>query len=231
MADNKEEEKNTKNNVESINLKKDELVDIVDEKEKESYEGKVIEIKDDIIFVHNITKNKDEKYKIDEKKVLKQWKPLLTVQKYNLLDIQLGNTDYWVIGTVLDIDESNKKILVKYKNSNKYKKTCEEWIELGSDRMAPLHFYTKSEKIFIISDGLSSAAISFNLPQSKLNSFSLLGKKSFLSSNNNSSVSLSQTQEEKFKEEMRKNNFEVREVRGDGNFLFRAISDQIYGSD
>ena len=131
----------------------------------------------------------------------------------------------------MDIDESNKKILVKYKNSNKYKKTCEEWIELGSDRMAPLHFYTKSEKIFIISDGLSSAAISFNLPQSKLNSFSLLGKKSFLSSNNNSSVSLSQTQEEKFKEEMRKNNFEVREVRGDGNCLFRAISDQIYGSD
>ena len=35
----------------------------------------------------------------------------------------------------------------------------------------------------------------------------------------------------KFKEEMKQNNFEIKEVRGDGNSLFRAISDQIYGSD
>ena len=231
MADNKEETKNTKNNVEAINLEKDELVDIVDEKEKESYEGKVIEVKDDIIYVHNITKKKDEKYKLDENKVLKQWKPTLTIQKYNLLDIQLGNTEYWVVGTVMDIDESNKKILVKYKNSNRYKKTCEEWIELDSDKMAPLHFYTKSEKSFNISDDPTNPTSSFNLPQSKLNSFSLIGKKTIHTSNNDSSVTLSQTQEEKFKEIMRKNNFEIREVRGDGNCLFRAVSDQIYGSD
>ena len=69
--------KSTENNLlnKEEKFSKDEIVDIIDEKEKQSYEGKIIEMKDDIITVENMKTKKVESYPKKENKVIKLWKP------------------------------------------------------------------------------------------------------------------------------------------------------------
>ena len=230
--------KHTENKNQGIIFKPDEIVDIINEKEKETYEGKIIAIKGDLIVVQNLNKNKEENYSIKDNKVLKQWKPTRPLQKYNRIDLELSNTNYWVEANVIDIDKSKNKILVKYKNSNRFKKACEEWINLDSDknRICYIGYYTKSENqnnnLNNFNFSLTNSSLYLNIDKS--NNVTFLGKKTLNgnnNNNNNNNISLSKEQEIKFKELMKENNFEIKEVSGDGNCLFRAISDQVYGSD
>ena len=217
----------------------DEIVDIINEKENETYEGKIIAIKGDLIVVQNLNKKKVENYSINENKILKLWKPNRTLQKYNRVDLELNNTNYWVEAIVLDINELKNQFLIKYKNSNRFKKACEEWIDFDSGRISPIGSYTKYENQNNNPNNLSITTTSLKLPLNESsNIINLLSKKTLNSSYsnissfcNNSNISLSQEQELKFKNLMKRNNFEIREVSGDGNCLFRAISDQIYGTD
>ena len=194
----------------------DELVDIINEKEKISYEGKIIAIKGDLIIVQNMHNNKEEIYSIKENKVLKQWGRSQPIQKYNRVDLELRNTNFWVEAIVLDIKKSTNQVLLKYRNSNRYKQTCEEWINLETKRVAPIGLYTKYDK-------------NIDTPLEEANKNIFLGKKT--SNPNSNNISLNKDQEEKFQNVMKKNNFEIKTIRGDGNCLFRAVSDQVYGTD
>ena len=211
----------TKNKNQEEEFYPDELVDIINEKEKISYEGKIITIKGDLIVVQNLYKNKVENYSIKENKVLKQWGPNHPIQKYNRVDLELNNTGFWVEAIVLDINKSTNEILLRYKNSNRYKRTCEEWINLETKRLAPIGLYTKYDK------NIDKSFLNIPLEDVKNNSF--LGRKT--SNPNNNNISLNKEQEEKFQNAMKKNNFEIKTIRGDGNCLFRAVSDQVYGED
>ena len=161
----------------------DEIVDIINEKENETYEGKIIAIKGDLIVVQNLNKKKVENYSINENKILKLWKPNRTLQKYNRVDLELNNTNYWVEAIVLDINELKNQFLIKYKNSNRFKKTCEEWIDFDSGRISPIGSYTKYENQNNNLNNLSITTTSLKLPLNESsNIINLLSKKTLNSS-------------------------------------------------
>ena len=220
-------QKNNSNKIKNqeIEFFPDEIVDIVKPREEESYEGKIIAIKGDIIVVHNLHNGKEESYDKNEKKILKQWGPSRPLQKYNRIDFELSETNFWVEAVVLEIDHSTREILVKYRNSNRYKRICKERIKFDSKRIAPIGLFTKYDINNLINSSISA-------PLDKSNIINLLGKKTKNSNNNsNNNIALNKEQELKFQYLMKKNNFEIIEIDGDGNCLFRAVSDQVYGSD
>ena len=70
-------QKNNSNKIKNqeIEFFPDEIVDIVKPREEESYEGKIIAIKGDIIVVHNLHNGKEESYDKNEKKNFKTMGP------------------------------------------------------------------------------------------------------------------------------------------------------------
>ena len=199
----------------------EEIVDIVNEKKEESYEGRILGIKNDKIIVFNTHKNREESYDKNEKKVLKTWGHDRPLQIYNRVDLELKDTNYWVEGIVIDINEDNNEVLVKYQNSNRYKRIQKEWINLESKRIFPVGIYTKYDK----QNNLQSSNLSLSKSGININN-SLLGKKT-----KNNSTPLNEEQEIKFQKIMENNNFLIKKVVGDGNCMFRAFSDQIYGTE
>lgn len=199
----------------------DEIVDIINENKEETYEGKIMGIKNDKIIVFNIQKNREESYDKNERKVIKAWGPDRPLQIYNRVDLELKGTSYWVEGIVLDINEDNNKVLVKYKNNNRYKRIQKEWIDFESKRIFPLGMFTKYDK----QNNLQSSNLSLSKSEININN-SFLGKKT-----KNNSTPLNEEQEIKFQKIMENNNFLIKKVVGDGNCMFRAFSDQVYGSE
>ena len=199
----------------------EEIVDIINEKKEESYEGKIIGIKDDKIIVFNVNKNREECYDKNERKVIKAWGQYRPLQIYNRVDLELKDTSYWVEGIVLDIDEDNNKVLVKYQNNNRYKRIQKEWIDLETKRIYPIGMYTKFDK----SNNLLSSNLSLSKSEININN-KLLGKKTM-----SNSTPLNEEQEIKFQKIMENNGFLIKKVVGDGNCMFRAFSDQVYGSE
>ena len=199
----------------------EEIVDIINEKKEESYEGKIIGIKDDKIIVFNVNKNREECYDKNERKVIKAWGQYRPLQIYNRIDLELKDTSYWVEGIVLDIDEDNNKVLVKYQNNNRYKRIQKEWIDLETKRIYPIGMYTKFDK----SNNLLSSNLSLSKSEININN-KLLGKKTM-----SNSTPLNEEQEIKFQKIMENNGFLIKKVVGDGNCMFRAFSDQVYGSE
>lgn len=201
----------------------DEIVDIINEKKEESYEGKIIGIKNDKIIVFNVYKNREESYDKNERKVIKAWGQDSPLQIYNRVDLELKDTNYWVEGIVLDINEDNNKVLVKYQNNNRYKRIQREWIDFESKRIYPIGMFTKYDK----SNNLLSSNLSLSLSKSEINiNNKLLGKKT-----KSNSTPLNEEQEIKFQKIMENNGFLIKKVVGDGNCMFRAFSDQVYGSE
>jgi len=199
----------------------EEIVDIINEKKEESYEGKIIGIKDNKIIVFNVNKNREECYDKNERKVIKAWGQYRPLQIYNRVDLELKDTSYWVEGIVLDIDEDNNKVLVKYQNNNRYKRIQKEWIDLETKRIYPIGMYTKFDK----SNNLLSSNLSLSKSEININN-KLLGKKTM-----SNSTPLNEEQEIKFQKIMENNGFLIKKVVGDGNCMFRAFSDQVYGSE
>ena len=105
---------------EEENFAPDELVDIINPKTQQSYEGKIISIKGEKIIVENLKTRQEKAYNKDEKRVIKQWSPGKPLKKFNRVDFQLKGTEYWVEGIVIDI-KPNKEVLIKYKNHNNFK--------------------------------------------------------------------------------------------------------------
>ena len=213
--------KNARNIEIEENFYVDEIVDIINEKKEESYEGKILGIKNDKIIVFNINKNREESYDRNERKVIKAWGSDRPLQIYNRVDLELKDTNYWVEGVVLKINEENNEALVKYQNSNRYKRIQKEWIDFESKRIYPVGMYTKYDK----QNNLQSSNLSLSKSGININN-NLLGKKT-----KNNSTPLNEEQEIKFQKIMDNNNFLIKKVVGDGNCMFRAFSDQIYGSE
>ena len=218
------------------NFKRDEFVDIINSNHTFSDEGKIIEIKGEKIIVENLTNHKELSIDKSEKRVLKQWNINRPIQKFNRVDFKLKDTDYWVEGVVMDIKPRRpyNKLLIKYNNNNVFKPHKEELVDADDERIAPIGLYTKDRN----HKKLSSTF--FNLQDSKLNNSllnlshsNLLNKKRNNPNKNNSLLNEAEDADEddKFKILLIQNNLQLREVEGDGNCMFRAVSDQVYGTD
>ena len=211
-----------------------EYVDIIDSKKSFSYEGKIVSIKGQKIIVKNMNKNKEEVYNIDDKRIIKQWSPGKPIKKYNRVDFRLKGTDYWVEGIVIDIMPNNE-LLIRYKNNNNFKRTCEEQINLKDSRIARPGYFTKFDED---NNKLSSSTISdikvqklTNLNISEINignNINILTNKRKRSEEKNEVLN---EDEKNFKSLLLKNNMQIKEVKSDGNCMFRAVSDQVYGKD
>ena len=219
----------------------DEFVDIIDPQRQNSYEGKIISVKGDKIIVENLTKKIEEVYNKGEKRVIKQWIPSKPIKLFNRVDLKLKGTDYWVEGIVIEI-KSNNKIIIRYKNNNNFKRVARETVDINDNRLAKAGFYTKYDGS---SDTKLLASTRFNLEESLnisrenySNSYlNLLNNKRKTTKNeeeeeiNNLLKTDDDVEETNFKISLAEKNLKIRIVSGDGNCLFRAISDQIYGTD
>ena len=193
-------------------FKIDEIIDIINRKENKVYEGKIITLKGDLIIVQNLKNKKEEIFNKKDKNtiLLKQWGPGRIPQLYNRVDFELPNTNYWVEGIIMGKNSDSTELLIKYKNNNRFKQTAEEWININSKRISPIGLYTKykKEEKLLTSDEINEK---------------LFGNRKF--------IILTEEQEEEFKNNMEKINFNIKIIEKDGNCLFRAISDQIYGDE
>ena len=221
----------------------DEIVDIIDPKYKTSYEGKVISIKGDKLIVENLKNHKEFPININENRVIKRWIPGKPIKKFNRVDFRLKDTDYWVEGIVEEIRDNNK-ILIKYKNNNNFMPIVREEVSINDQRLAMPGLYTKIEGNN--NDLLASTTLNFDL--SKKNTLELnlsknyddsdlnLSKTKLLSNktncpDNDDNNSLIDENEYEFAIELLTINLRIKKVNGDGNCMFRAVSDQVYGTD
>ena len=217
-------------NKDNENFSPDEYVDIINSKNNFSYEGKIMSIKGEKILVENIRNRKEELINKSDNRILKQWKRDRPIQKFNRVDFRLKDTDYWVEGIVMDIMPSPyNKLLIKYKNKNNFKPFSQELVDINDKRIAEIGLYTKDSN-----DKLLSSTF-FNLEQSRFDNsdinfdnVKILNNKRNRPDTNNSLID---EEEERFKNLLLQNNLEIREVLGDGNCMFRAVSDQVYGTD
>ena len=216
------------------NFYNDEYVDIIDPKAGNSFEGRIIAIKGDQLYVDNLEKRKGGLYNKNDKKIIKQWSPGKRIKKFNRIDFQLKGTDYWVVGVVVKIMPNNK-ILIRYKNNNNFKPIVEEIVDINDKRIAKVGLYTKF-------DGDKNKLLSstvLNLGNSSLNNIEIntnSNHKNILNnkrkrSNENKKTLTNEDEEEDFQILLLQSNLQIKEVKGDGNCLFRAVSDQVYGTD
>ena len=198
------------NEIKNINedFNYDETVEIIDKENGSVNEGKIVSIRGDLLIVYNKRTKQEEKYHKDDNIIIKLWEPGRPFQIFNRIDIKLTDSDFWVIGMVIDINEEKEQLLIKYTNKEKIKK--EEWINIHSERIAQIGLHTSGS-----STGNLISAEEIN-------------KKLF---KNRKFITLNKDQEEKIKDNLEKLNFFIKQMGGDGNCMFRAVSDQIYGNE
>ena len=187
----------------------DENVDVVNTEEGTVSEGKIIAIRGDILLIQNLKTNKEEQYKRSDNCILKQWKPGRPFLIFNRIDIELINTNYWVEGLIININDENNEITVRYLDKNKEIK--EEMINKNSERISPIGEHTSRRS-----------------HNSEMLTSDEINKKLF---KNRKFVKLNKKQENKFRENISNMNLFIKDIVGDGNCMFRAISDQVYGSE
>ena len=187
----------------------DENVDVVNTEEGTVSEGKIIAIRGEILLIQNLKTNKEEQYKRSDNCILKQWKPGRPFLIFNRIDIELINTNYWVEGLIININDENNEITVRYLDKNKEIK--EEMINKNSERISPIGEHTSRRS-----------------HNSEMLTSDEINKKLF---KNRKFVKLNKKQENKFRENISNMNLFIKDIVGDGNCMFRAISDQVYGSE
>ena len=187
----------------------DEDVDVINTQEQTVSEGKIIAIRGQILLIQNLKTNKEEQYKRSDNCILKQWKPGRPFLIFNRVDIELINTNYWVEGLIININEEKNEITVRYLDKNQEIK--EENINQNSERIAPIGEHTSKKQHN--SEKLTSDEIN---------------KKLF---KNRKFVQLNQNQENKFRKNISNMHLFIKDIKGDGNCMFRAISDQVYGNE
>ena len=126
------------NEIKNINedFNYDETVEIIDKENGSVNEGKIVSIRGDLLIVYNKRTKQEEKYHKDDNIIIKLWEPGRPFQIFNRIDIKLTDSDFWVIGMVIDINEEKEQLLIKYTNKEKIKK--EEWINIHSERIAQI---------------------------------------------------------------------------------------------
>ena len=136
-------ESNPNNYINKINedFNYDETVEIIDQVHGSVNEGKILSIRGDILIVYNKDKKKEERFNREDNIIIKLWEPGRPFQVFNRVDIKLINTDYWVVGMIIDINEEKEQLFIKY--NDKEKNVQEEWINIHSKRIAPIGQYTR----------------------------------------------------------------------------------------
>ena len=122
----------------------DEDVDVINTQEQTVSEGKIIAIRGQILLIQNLKTNKEEQYKRSDNCILKQWKPGRPFLIFNRVDIELINTNYWVEGLIININEEKNEITVRYLDKNQEIK--EENINQNSERIAPIGEHTSKKQ-------------------------------------------------------------------------------------
>ena len=186
----------------------DEIVEIIDQDHGSVSEGKILSIRGDILIVYNKDKKQEERFNKEDNIVIKMWEPGRPFQVFNRVDINLVGTDFWVIGMIIDINIEKEILCIKYTDKNK--NIQEEWINIHSQRIAPVGQHTKG-------DGTG-----------RLLSAEEINQKLF---KNRKFITLYEDQEEKIKNNLEKLHFFIKKMGGDGNCMFRAVSDQVYGNE
>ena len=186
----------------------DEIVEIIDQKHGSVNEGKILSIRGDILIVYNKDKKQEERFNREDNIIIKIWEPGRPFQVFNRVDLKLIDSDFWVVGMIVDINNEKEQLCIKYTNNeNNFK---EEWINIHSQRIAPVGKYTKS-----VGTGTLLSADEINQKLFKNRKF----------------ITLNQSQEEKIKTNIEKLHFFIKKMEGDGNCMFRAVSDQVYGNE
>ena len=186
----------------------DETVEIIDEKNGCVNEGKILSIRGDLLIVYNKDKKKEERYNKEDNIVIKLWEPDRPFQVFNRVDVELIDSNYWVIGMVTDINKEKEQLCIKY--TDKEKRIREEWINIHSQRIAPIGRHTS---------GVGTG---------NLLSVEEINQKLF---KNRKFITLNEDQEAKIKNNLEKLHFFIKKMSGDGNCMFRSVSDQIYGNE
>ena len=222
------------------NFENDEMVDIINPQKQNTYEGKIISVKGDKIIVENLTRKKEEVYYKSEKKVIKQWVPSKPIKLLNRVDLKLKGTEYWVEGIVVDMKPDNK-ILIRYKNNNNFKRVAYDTVDINDNRLAKAGFYTKYDansntKLLNSTRFNLEESLNVNTPYNSSSHSNLLNNKRKMAEDEEEDINKllktdDDVEETNFKILLLEKNLKIRVVRGDGNCLFRAISDQVYGTD
>jgi OTU domain-containing protein 5 len=186
----------------------DETVEIIDQKHGSVNEGKILSIRGDILIVYNKDKKQEERFNREDNIIIKLWEPGRPFQVFNRVDLKLIDSNFWVVGMIVDINNEKEQLCIKYTNNeNNFQ---EEWINIHSQRIAPVGKHTKS-----VGTGTLLSAEEINQKLFKNRKF----------------ITLNQSQEEKIKTNIEKLHFFIKKMEGDGNCMFRAVSDQVYGNE
>lgn len=182
-----------------------EQVDVIDPESKTVSGGVVISIRGRIVIVRLDLTGEEKTFDRNNECVIKQWSPDTEFQRFNRIDFCLENSNYWTEGVIIDL--TNDKINVKY--TNKKGESVQEWVSKNSYRISQIGSHSgKFNPTIQTCDEINSR---------------LFKKRKFCKMN--------QLQEKKFRRELMKKNLSIKEVKGDGNCMFRAISDQVYGNE
>ena len=203
-------ENNSENYMDKINedFNYDEDVEIIDQEHGSVNEGKILSIRGDLLIVYNKDKKIEERFNRDDNIVIKLWEPGRPFQIFNRVDIELLNSNYWVIGMIVDINNEKEQLCIKY--TDKEKNIREEWINLHSQRIAQVGVHTRG-----VGTGSLLSAEEINQKLFKNRKF----------------ITLNEDQEEKIKKNIEKLHFFIKQMGRDGNCMFRAVSDQVYGNE
>ena len=165
----------------------DETVEIIDQKHGSVNEGKILSIRGDILIVYNKDKKQEERFNREDNIIIKLWEPGRPFQVFNRVDLKLIDSNFWVVGMIVDINNEKEQLCIKYTNNeNNFK---EEWINIHSQRIAPVGKYTKS-----VGTGTLLSADEINQKLFKNRKF----------------ITLNQSQEEKIKTNIEKLHFFIK---------------------
>lgn len=181
-----------------------EQVDVIDPKSNNVLNGHIVSIRGQLLIV-KLDDDSEHHFTRGDNLILKQWHQGREFSLYNRVEIQLPNENYWSDGIVIEI--ASPKVRIQY--TNKKKEIINEWVHEDSERIARVGTHCgKYNEIISSSEEINSR---------------LFAKRKF--------AKMNLRQEKKFRNEMNKVNLFIKEIKGDGNCLFRAISDQVYGNE
>lgn len=152
----------------------------------------------------------------DDNLILKQCKikifyfyigvPGRPIRKFNRIDVKYSLNNRWYEAFVIAIEPD--KILYRLKKRIEGQ-VITEWLNKDSNEIAPV--------------GIYSGRFNPSLHSSEEINEYLYKKKKFFKA--------SQIQERKFREEIKTINMKIKDICGDGNCLYRAVCDQVYGTE
>eukprot|EP00742_Colponemidia_sp_Colp-10_P004703 GILJ01005016.1.p1 GENE.GILJ01005016.1~~GILJ01005016.1.p1 ORF type:complete len:538 (-),score=65.74 GILJ01005016.1:200-1813(-) len=220
--------------------------------------GEILELSSDKALIHytGFASKWDEWISLTSPRLLKQWYPGRDIQLYNRLDV-LDTYHKWCEAFVIEMNDKQVKIHYKGfvskwdewidKQSDRIRPVGTYSSAFGIGKLLSRHSNSNNTPTAAASTATSSSSIHTNMaelpPSSSSHQHHLKPPAQSSSSSSSSSSSANGPQvtspahhqgvdnEEWFRRQLAVKNLTIRGVEGDGNCLFRAVSDQIYGTD